>query len=162
MVQAFVQAPTQALTDFTDASVLRQRHCSHRVRRMTILTHLLTSVVSLNCVYFLPFVILCISSLLGIYNFSGSQVKHSLPAIRSLERKARYLFYFCCFVRFLSTISRQPAGQFTSNFACGRNLVPNVSSPLLRVGGPRRAEKGGNEIFVTMGVNGEFMHFGGF
>ena len=23
-----------------------------------------------------------------------------LPAIRSLERKARYLFYFCCFVRF--------------------------------------------------------------
>ena len=25
---------------------------------------------------------------------------HLLPAIRSLERKARYLFYFCCFVRF--------------------------------------------------------------
>jgi len=25
---------------------------------------------------------------------------HFLPAIRSLERKARYLFYFCCFVRF--------------------------------------------------------------
>ena len=23
-----------------------------------------------------------------------------LPAIRSLERRARYLFYFCCFVRF--------------------------------------------------------------
>ena len=22
--------------------------------------------------------------------------------------------------------------------------------------------KGGNEIFVTMGVNGEFLHFGGF
>ena len=88
---------------------------------------------------------------------------HFLPAIRSLERKARYLFYFCCFVRFfLSTISRQPAGQFTPNFACGRTLVPNVSSPLLGVGGPRRAEKGANEIFVTMGVNGEFMHFGGF
>ena len=85
-----------------------------------------------------------------------------LPAIRSLERKARYLFYFCCFVRFLSTISRQPAGQFTLNFACERTLVPNVSSPLLGVGGPRRAEKGGNEIFVTMGVNGEFLHFGGF
>jgi len=63
---------------------------------------------------------------------------------------------------FLSTISRQPAGQFTPNFACGRTLVPNVSSPLLGVGGPRRAEKGGNEIFVTMGVNGEFLHFGGF
>ena len=63
---------------------------------------------------------------------------------------------------FLSTISRQPAGQFTPNFACGRTLVPNVSSLLLGVGGPRRAEKGANEIFVTMGVNGEFMHFGGF
>jgi len=63
---------------------------------------------------------------------------------------------------FLSTISRQPAGQFTPNFACGCTLVPNVSSPLLVVGGPRRAEKGGNEIFVTMGVNGEFLHFGGF
>jgi len=82
------------------------------------------------------------------------------------------LFYFCSFVRFLSTISRQPAGQFTPNFACGRTLVPNVSSPLLGVGGRWRAEKGGNEIFVTekggneifvtMGVNGEFMHFGGF
>ena len=63
---------------------------------------------------------------------------------------------------FLSTISRQPAGQFTPNFARGRTLVPNVSSPLLGVGGPRRADKGGNEIFVTMGVNGEFLHFGGF
>jgi len=41
-------------------------------------------------------------------------------------------------------------------------LVPDVSSPLLWVGGPRRAEKGANEIFVTMGVNGEFLHFGGF
>ena len=42
---------------------------------------------------------------------------------------------------FLSTISRQTAGQFTPNFACGRTLIPNVSSPLLGVGGPRRAEK---------------------
>ena len=42
----------------------------------------------------------------------------------------------------MSTISRQPAGQFTPNFAHGRTLVPNVSSPLLGVGCPRRAEKG--------------------
>ena len=35
-------------------------------------------------------------------------------------------------------------------------------SPLLGVGGPRRAEKEANEIFVTMGVNGEFLHFGSF
>jgi len=26
---------------------------------------------------------------------------------------------------------------------------------------PRRAVKGANEIFVAMGVNGEFLHFGG-
>ena len=86
-----------------------------------------------------------------------------LPAIRSLERRARYLFYcmfVCLFVR--STSSRQPAGRFTPKFACGRTLVPDVSSPLLGVGGPRRAEKGANEIFVTMGVSGEFLHFGGF
>ena len=69
------------------------------------------------------------------------------------------LLYVCLFVR--STISRQPAGRFTPKFACGRTLVPDVSSPLLGVGGPRRAEKGANEIFVTMGVNGEFLHFGG-
>jgi len=66
----------------------------------------------------------------------------------------------CFFVQ--STISRQPAGRFTPRFACRRTLVPDVSSPLLGVGGPRRAEKRANEIFVTMGVNGEFLHFGGF
>ena len=53
-------------------------------------------------------------------------------------------------------------GQFTPNFARGRTLVQSVSSPLLDVGGPRQAEKGANEIFVNMGVNGEFLHFGGF
>jgi len=67
------------------------------------------------------------------------------------------------FVRFfLSTISPQPAGRFNPYFACGRTLVTNVSSPLLGVGGPRQAEKGGNEIFVTIGVNREFLLFGGF
>jgi len=69
-------------------------------------------------------------------------------------------FTVCLFVR--STISRQPAGRITPKFACRRTLVPDVSSPLLGVGGPRRAEKGANEIFVTMGVKGEFLHFGGF
>ena len=78
----------------------------------------------------------------------------------SLERRARYLVY-CMFVC-SSTISRQPAGRFTPKFACRRTLGPDVSSPLLGVGGPRRAEKGANEIFVTMGVNGQFLHFGGF
>ena len=62
---------------------------------------------------------------------------------------------FVCF-------SRQPAGRFTPKFACGRTLVPYVSSPLLWVSGPRRTEKGGNENFVTMKVSGEFLHFCGF
>ena len=55
--------------------------------------------------------------------------------------------------------------QFLSNpwaKACGRSLGRDDTSPLLGVGGPRRAEKGANEIFVNMGVNGEFLHFGGF
>jgi len=64
---------------------------------------------------------------------------------------------FFLFVR--STISQQPTGRFKPSFARGRILIPNVSSPLLGVSGPRRMEKGGNEIFVTMGVNGEFLHF---
>ena len=64
------------------------------------------------------------------------------------------------FVR--STISRQPAGRFTPKFAYRRTLVPDVSSLLLVVGGPRWAEKGANEIFVTMESMGNFLHFGGF
>ena len=46
------------------------------------------------------------------------------------------------FVRFLSTISPQPAGRFTPKFACGRILDPDVSSPLLGVSGPRGRKKG--------------------
>ena len=86
--------------------------------------------------------------------------RHSL-----VERRARYLFYcmFFLFVFFVrSTISQQPAGRFTPKFASGRSLVRDITSPLLGVGGLRRGEKGANEIFVTMGVNGEFLHFGGF
>ena len=73
-----------------------------------------------------------------------------------------FVLLYVCFLFVRSTISRQLAGRFTPNFACGRTLVPDVSSPLLGVGGLRRAEKEANEIFVTMGVNGEFLHFGGF
>ena len=68
--------------------------------------------------------------------------------------------FFCFFVR--STISQQPAGRFTPYFACGRSLGRDVSSPLLGVGGPRRADKEANEIFVTMESMGIFLHFGGF
>ena len=74
-----------------------------------------------------------------------------------------YLFYCMFFVclfgqRFLDN----PRADSRQSLHAGVPLVPNVSSPLLGVGGPRRAEKGANEIFVIMGVNGEFLHFGGF
>jgi len=65
---------------------------------------------------------------------------------------------FVCSVNDFSA-TREPIHAI---FACGRSLGRDVSSPLLEVGGPRRAEKEANEIFVTMGVNGEFLHFGGF
>ena len=70
-----------------------------------------------------------------------------------------FLFVFL-FVRL--AISQQPAGRFTPYFACGRSLGRDVSSPLLGVGGPRRAEKEANEIFFTMESMGNFLHFGGF
>jgi len=82
------------------------------------------------------------------------------PFARRAKGEVFGLLYVCLFVR--STISQQPAGRFTPYFACGRSLGRDVSSPLLGVGGPRRAEKEANEISVTMGVNGEFLHFGGF
>jgi len=98
--------------------------------------------------------------------FSGLRglVSCLLSAIRSLEAKGEvfvllYVF-FCVFVR--STISQHPAGRFTPKFACGRTLVPDVSSPLLGVSGPRRGGGRENEIFITIGVNREFLHFGGF
>jgi len=49
------------------------KHPTHPLPLLYQLSHH-SYVVSLSCVYFLPFVILCISSLLGIYNFSGSHV----------------------------------------------------------------------------------------
>ena len=87
-----------------------------------------------------------------------------LPAIRSLERRARYLVYcmyvclFVCSVNDFSTtrgpIHAKVCMQAYSGSGC-------VFSPL---GGwrPPAGGKGANEIFVTMGVNGEFLHFGGF
>jgi len=65
-----------------------------------------------------------------------------LPAIRSLERRARYLFYcmfFVCFLfgqRFLDNPRAMP------KFACGRTLVPDMSSPFWRLAAPGGRKKG--------------------
>ena len=91
-----------------------------------------------------------------------SKNRYFYPPFASIAKGEVFgLLYVCLFVC-SSTISRQPEGRFTPKFACRRTLVPDVSSLLLGVGGPWRAEKGANEIFVTMGVNREFLHFGGF
>ena len=61
----------------------------------------------------------------------------------SLVRAKGEVLVLLFFVRFLSTISGQPAGRFTPNFACGRTLVPDVFSLLLGVAAPGAgAEKG--------------------
>ena len=73
------------------------------------------------------------------------------------------LLYVCLFVcLFVNDFSTTRGPIHAKVRLRAYTLVPDVSSPLLGVGGPQRAEKGANEIFVTMGVNGEFLHFGGF
>jgi len=87
------------------------------------------------------------------------------PPFASIAKGEVFVLLYVCFSVFLfvrSTISQQPAGRFTPYFACGRSVGRDVSSPLLGVGGPRRAEKEANEIFVTMESMGNFLHFGGF
>ena len=66
-----------------------------------------------------------------------------------------YVFFVCSL--FLSTISRQPAGRFIRAYS-GSGCVFSPFGGLEDPGGGKR----GNKIFVTIGVNGEFLHFGGF
>ena len=86
--------------------------------------------------------------------------RHSLVRAKSEVFVLLYVFvclFFCSVNDFSAT--RRP---IHAKVRMRRSLGRDVTSPLLGVGGPRRAEKGANEIFVTMGVNGEFLHFGGF
>jgi len=73
-----------------------------------------------------------------------------------------HLFYFCCFVRFFVNDFSTTRGPIHAKF-CMRAYSDSecVFSPF---GGwrPPAGGKRGNEIFDTMGVNGEFLHFGGF
>ena len=79
------------------------------------------------------------------------------PFARRAKGEVFGLLYVCLFVCSVNDFSAT-RGPIHAIFCLGRD----VSSPLLDVGGPRRAEKEANEIFVTMGVNVEFLHFGGF
>ena len=75
---------------------------------------------------------LCIFGHRRYTNYKSVITRHSLVRAKG---EVFVLLYVCLFVR--STISQQPAGRFTPNFACGRSLGRDVSSPLLGVGGPR-------------------------
>jgi len=79
--------------------------------------------------------------------------RHSLVRAKGEVFVLLYVF-FCFFAR--STISRQPAGRFTPKFACGRTLVPDVSSPLLGVSGLRRTEKGEMKFSLLWESMGNF------
>jgi len=69
-----------------------------------------------------------------------------------------HLFCFFCSVNDFSTTRGLIHAKVCMRAYSGSGCVFS----LLGVSGPRRTEKGGNEILVTMGVNGEFLHFGGF
>ena len=83
--------------------------------------------------------------------------RHSL--VRAKGEVFVLLLLFCSFfVNDFSTTRGPIHAKFCMRAYSGSECV----FFLLGVGGLRRAEKGGNEIFVTMGFNGEFLHFGGF
>jgi len=66
--------------------------------------------------------------------------------IRSLERRARYLFYcmFVFWVAFLSTISRQPAGDLRQILHAGVLWFRMCLLPFWGLAAPLGPEKGGN------------------
>jgi len=81
-----------------------------------------------------------------------------LPAIRSLERRARYsftvyMFVFCTF--FVNDFSTT-RGPIHAKFCMRAYSGSGCLLPYWGLVAPRGAENGGNEIFVTIGVNGEF------
>ena len=75
-------------------------------------------------------------------------------------RDIKFAFFVCLFVRL--RISQRRMVRSAWNFGSGQSKHHERERGSLGVGGLRRAEKEANEIFVTMGVNGEFLHFGGF
>jgi len=85
-----------------------------------------------------------------------------LPAIHSLEQKVGICFTVCFFVFFCSINDFLTTRGPIYAKVCMRAYSLDVSSPLLGVSNPRRTEKRGNEIFVSIKVNGEFLHFGVF
>ena len=80
------------------------------------------------------------------------------PFAERIDEVFILLYVFLFGQRFLSN----PGADSRHILHAGVAWVGTCLLPFWGVGGPRRTEKGANEIFVTMGVNGEFLHFGGF
>ena len=82
-----------------------------------------------------------------------------LPAICS-----RYLFYcmFFWFFLFGQRFLKNPRADSRQILRAGVLLFRMCLLPFRGLAAPGGAEKGGNEIFVTIRVTGEFLHFGGF
>ena len=99
------------------------------------------------CCYFLTFFSLFYTIIFLLFMGSAcywNKVKWSeaylLPAMRSWERRTRYLFLLLLYVFWLFLFVF--VNDFSTNFACGRTLVSDVYSPLLGVSGPPGRKKG--------------------
>ena len=70
---------------------------------------------------------------------------------------------FFCFFLFGQRFLDNPRADLRQILRAGVLWFRMSLLPFWGLAAPRgRAEKGGNEIFVTIGVNGDFWHFGGF
>ena len=79
--------------------------------------------------------------------------RHSL--VRAKGEVQFYCIYVCFLYVFCQRFLDDPRADSRQILHAGV-LWFRMSSPLLGVSGPPGAENGGNEIFVTIGVNGEF------
>ena len=72
-----------------------------------------------------------------------------------------YVYFVFVFVRFFVNDFSTTRGLIHAKFCMRAYSGSGCLLPIWR-SAAHVGEKGGNEIFVTIGVNGEFLHFGGF
>ena len=85
--------------------------------------------------------------------------RHSFVRAKGKVFVLLYVFLFFLFgQRFLSN----PRADSRQSLHAGVHWFRMCLLPFWGLAAPGGRKKGENEIFVTMGVNGEFLHFGGF
>jgi len=92
-----------------------------------------------------------------IYSFSLIVTGHSLARAKGEVFVLLYVFFVFLFNQ---QFPDNPRADLRQSLHAGV-LSGCVFSPFV-VSNPRQTEKRGNEIFVSIKVNGEFLHFGGF